>query len=497
MPAGKTIRELIVKATLKYDRKSFSKFNSAVTTAAASAKSMAFAVGGASAAVGGFAKIASAHGRNLVLYSKQTGINTQRLQELGFAAQKVAHITQDELMGSLQGMTMTLQRAREGQLDAAHGFRHLGLSQEVLTNRSLKADQMLALIADRWKDLPNDMIKAKVAQDVFGSAGLRLIPLLEKGSDGMAELGNEARRLGLVMDDAALKRGKKFEEKLAVISMIAKDLTYRIGVQLFGALEPVLKSFQRWVIVNRQFIQTGIVTTVKALGKFLKIALGIMTHVAKRAKTMIDWFGGLEKVVNTLAIVLGVVFGAKMLAMLGAMTVAVGALVASFLSMPVLVGAAVIALILIIEDLWAFFKGEDSLFGRITGMKPDAIIGFFRGIGEGIDFYVIQPIKTMMGWLQKAMEFGAKLSGIGGGGFLGGLVTKGMNLLGGGPETSPVGAQTTNNQSSTKINAPITVTVPPGTPAGEATRVVSDGVSDGLSRAARAMRNMTVGGAAY
>ena len=71
MGLGKTLRKFVVRASLEFDDKSFSKFDKAVSNSARTAKQMSIAIAGASTAVLGFAKVTGRNARDLDNYSRQ------------------------------------------------------------------------------------------------------------------------------------------------------------------------------------------------------------------------------------------------------------------------------------------------------------------------------------------------------------------------------------------------------------------------------------------
>lgn len=505
MALGNVIREFIVKATLNYDDKSFAKLDGAVGKTAQSAKQLSIAIAGASAAVFGLAKVTSDNARQLDNYSKQLGINTDRLQELSFAAEEAAGVSRDELVGALEGVAATLDDVRKGNINASSGYARLGLANELIADRTLKADQVLAKVADRLRKVRDPIQKAAIAQELFGGAGAKLIPLLDQGSAGIARLGEEGRRLGAVLDQSAIAQGVEFQKTLTRLWTTIRNITYTIGTELFRALGPTFQEFQKFVLANRQFIATGIATFVKSLGTFLLSVLKGVTLVAKRVEFLIKIFGGWETVTKAVAIGMAAIFGAKILAGIGSITIAVKGLATAFslanvaaAALPLAVGAAVLFLIGLMEDLYVFFTGGDSLFGRLTGLKPQPIVDFFKGIGDAIATYFLAPLEAALSFIAKLANFttGGIFEGKNPLDFASGAIGSIKDFLSMGPSTGAAAASSVSNQSN-RINAPITVMVPPGTSASEATKIVSDGTSQGFKEALRQTANANSGGVAY
>lgn len=503
MALGNVLREFVVRASLQYDDKSFSKFDSAVGKAATSAKNLSIAIAGAATTIFGFAKVTANNARDLDNYSRQLGINSERLQELSFAAEEAAGVSRDELVGALQSVSQTLDDVRKGNINAASGYARLGLANELITDRTLKADQVMAKVADRLKNIQDPIQKAAIAQELFGGAGAKLIPLLDQGAEGIARLGAEGRRFGAVLSQDAIAKGVEFNKVWVRLWTTLKNITFTIGTELFRALGPTFEKFQMFVLENRKFISTGIGTFVKSLGDFLLLTLKALTFLGKRVQFMIKIFGGWEKVLSVISVVIAAIFGAKILAGIGAITLAVQSLAAAFTlanvaaaAIPIAIGAAILFLIGLFEDLYVFFTGGDSLFGRLTGLKPGPIIDFFVKIGQTIQTYLVQPIMDAINAFETLGKFvGGGLSGAAGAISSGFSAVK--DFLGLSPAAAPAGGGGFQSTQNNRINAPITVTVPPGTSPSDATNIVSSGTSEGLSEALRQTSNANQGGIAY
>ena len=273
---------------------------------------------------------------------------------------------------------------------------------------------------------------------------------------------------------------------------------------------------------------------------FGKILLPIAGKVLRVIIKMVEFFGNLSGSTKTLILVIGgliallgpllLLFGFVLTAvgtMIGGFTglaasigIANGALLllmAKFILIGALIAAAFAVIFLVIDDLIAFFRGEDSLTGVIiqkVGEATDFVIQSFKDmgtsvmdeIGSAIDYVEDKfnslpgVIKTVMAIvtapIRAAVTMIRTLGGVLGalsGGDIGGAfdaIKTGISdnfdinavtgsgvggLLGFGPSQPPTGGNTTNT-----ANAEVTVNVPPGTDPEEAGQFVRQGVSEGL-----------------
>lgn len=317
------VRELFAKLGLELDEVGFERGEEAIHklhlgfVAFGTAAVGALAIGAAYLAKSTADAAASAN--KLAL---STGTNLKDVQELGFAAESTGV--------DIETLAHGLQRLAKGGAKDVRG-------------------EFLKL-AERMHEMPNDGRRVQLAIEKFGrGAGPQLVPLLAKGKEGIEELMQEAEELGLVFNEQDVVAGKEFKKQLHLLEGAVKGFGYTIG-------RIVLPFFTK---------------LVKAMAQFA---------LALRKGTM--WTNDLAQSLKVLAIIAGGVLLAALVANAEALAVAVAgyiaagaAAVASALSaalawaaaaLPVvLLTAAFVILGLVIEDIYKYLTGGDSLLGRI------------------------------------------------------------------------------------------------------------------------------------
>lgn len=520
MALGKIIREFGVKLSLVFDEKKIEKANKSMEEMGRGLKEIGLHVAEASAALFELANISGEHSRHLEENSEQLGINVERLQELGYAAKVAAGISQEELVGSLESVSKTLDEARRGSLESAQSLIRLGVPLSLITDRSKRADQVMLVLADRFKNIQDPIAKSALAQQVFGASGAKLLPLLNKGSQGIAAMGKEARSLGVIMDEGMIKEGAEFDRTLSRIWIVLKNITFVIGAELIKYLGPLVEQFQKFIVQNRKFLALGIAAVMKNLGKFLEIVFKTVRFLAERFKFLVSVMGGLERVTKLLAIAFGIFTAARLVGMVGTLVKSFQALATVFgvLDIEALaIGAALLALILVVQDLFS----DDSIIKEWIGTFQEEFPNAFKllqGIFDVVKASIMDTIaafETLFGWIMKGIEAIEDFGGYLNKAF--GLADKFSSAFKGisdfvGPKIGAVGdylsasanhatpssgAGNSATSNNTKMQANITVQVPPGTSAKDATGIVSDGVQDGFDSMLRQTRNQAIGGVAY
>ena len=74
----------------------------------------------------------------------------------------------------------------------------------------------------------NAQERAALTVAAFGKSGQDMLPLIMEGGEGIAKMGDEAQRLGLVMSDDAAKAGERFSDSLKRIKAVGQGLLYQV-----------------------------------------------------------------------------------------------------------------------------------------------------------------------------------------------------------------------------------------------------------------------------
>ncbi len=262
-------------------------------------------------------------GDELEKMSRRTGLSVEALSELAFAAeQSGADIeTLEKGVRTMQRAINDLDRGLSTQVDA---FGDLGLAIEDL--QGLSPEAQFKLIAERLSQVTDASRRAALAQQIFGRAGTRLLPLMEQGAAGIEQLQQEARRLGLTISTQTAKDAARLTDAFNIVRRVLRITAITIGSALAPALEAIAKRITRtaivtnaWIKQNKQIVITAakVALGVVAVGAAL-IAVGLVLALVGGA------FGGLATIVAGVGAVIGLVTAA-----LGALLSPIGLVVAA------------------------------------------------------------------------------------------------------------------------------------------------------------------------
>jgi hypothetical protein len=112
-------------------------------------------------------------------------------------------------------LTRRLGDAAQGAKAPTEALERLGITLEQIKGKS--AGDVIPLIAEGMKRLPDDAQRAAVAVDLFGKAGQKLMPLLSEGAAGIKALTDAAREMGLVLTPEEIANADKYGDMMAAL----------------------------------------------------------------------------------------------------------------------------------------------------------------------------------------------------------------------------------------------------------------------------------------
>jgi hypothetical protein len=324
--------------------------------------------------------------------SARLGISASAVQELGYAASQSGSDL-EELSQGLTGLSNKVDAAKKGSKDAAASLRAVGVSLVDVRSGRQSLDGTLGQIAEAFAKMPDGAKKSALAVDVFGKAGVKLIPLLNEGSDGIDALRNKARDLGIVIDDEAAKSLEGFGDDTDTLKQQLTGLRNQAIVAILPALQSMVSGMQAWISANRE-------TLVSLLTGALQVFVGVLQVAGKAVEGVVAVFGWLSDHVDLVIAALAglaaamlpviiefIVLKVAAIAAAAAATAAWIAAAAPFVLIGLAVGAVVFALLRFraqagraiawvgdrFQDLW---RGIKELGGGIAG--------FFASVGSSI-----------------------------------------------------------------------------------------------------------------
>lgn len=237
------------------------------------------------------AKSAAEFGEQIEHATQKTGMSVQSIQELGFAA-RMSDVDFQSFSVGLEHLSRAMLEAQQGSLQTASAFQSVGLSAQQL--KGMKIEDVLKVVADKFHETKDGADKTAIAMQLFGRSGAELIPLLDRGSEGMDALKQKANQLGIVMSDEAVKQSAEFADQMKELSASAEATTRNLMGELMPSLNQIVNTFLKGSsdggVLKEMFHQMGdaavwltgfiakLAATVEALGKTIAMVAAVVSH---------------------------------------------------------------------------------------------------------------------------------------------------------------------------------------------------------------------------
>lgn len=340
----------------------------------------------------------------------KSGVALVEMQELGYAAE-LNGVSMGALSNTLGKLNMTLDKAAKKGGDTAAAFKKAGIAIKDANGKARPAVDVLGDVADHLQSLDEDDRPGK-AIELLGKHGKDLVPLLKNGSKGLEEFRQEARDLGLVLDQETVDGMDKVGKDTQRLEKAFEGLKTEAMTALLPAIQELTTSLLAWVKENRaEIVESlvgafrGLLIVVKAVAVIFKILVRFGAFLVKAWKPLlviIVSLGVAYVYLNRQAIIAGIRMKLAGLMAAEGWVVALAPILA--------IGAAIAALILLIQDLYVWLTDDeaDTVMGRLFGKASDNSIvnGFKKVFGVVADIFdgIISAIKWVLDQVMKAAD---------------------------------------------------------------------------------------------
>ena len=138
-----------------------------------------------------------------------------------------------EKMGRLQDSLATATSASKMNVSA---IGELGIQYTDANGKVKPMAELMPAIADKFKEMPDGTKKTALAMKLFGKSGTDMLPFLNKGSAGLAELAAKSDAFGNTIGDKQLNALKESKQAQRDWDAAMQGLQVTLG----GALLPIL-----------------------------------------------------------------------------------------------------------------------------------------------------------------------------------------------------------------------------------------------------------------
>jgi len=167
--------------------------------------------------------------------SQKTGIAVEDFSKLNYAA-GLADVSTESLAAGMRKLNISIAEAAGGNKDKAALFNALGVSIKDAAGSTLSADKVFKNLSESMAQSADGAEKITVGSDLMGKGFADLVPLVNTGAKGLADMGDEATKLGIVIGADFAKNAEEFNDNLRRINMAGQGLFITLAGDLVKGL---------------------------------------------------------------------------------------------------------------------------------------------------------------------------------------------------------------------------------------------------------------------
>lgn len=328
----------------------------------------------AATALGGLVAMtvqASNFADNMLTASQQTGLSTDALQQMNYAAQRI-DVPMETIISSVQKM--------KGHLDDSSGvWEKLGVQVRDQAGNYRDIEDIFYDTVKALGEIENGTERDTLAMDVFGRSADELAGILDDGGQKLRALGQEASSIGGIIPEGDLQTLGNFNDRLEEMKSKLQVIAVQAAVPIAEALMPGLEALANVVTTVAQALSNANPLIIQ-IGVVLLALLAAISPVAKAIANLSNAFMGIVQIAPYVKTGIDLISGA----------------LTSFLSNPyaLMIMAIVAAIALLAVGIYEVVKhwdeikaaASDALGSMSSGLQSaqESIYSFAESIGSGI-----------------------------------------------------------------------------------------------------------------
>lgn len=277
-----------------------SKLNSVLSTAGAAIGAVVAATVAAAKALWDATNASGQWADNLITLSNQTGVSTDTLQKWDYAARFIDTDT-ETMTKALTKVTAQQKNAIKNNKDYVKTLDGQVIALRDSNGQLKSSEEVFYSMIDALGQIEDETMRDAAAQDLFGKSFQDLKPLIDAGSKGLKQYGDEAEALGLVMSDDAVGSLGAFDDQMqrleATMDAASKNLavaflptTQGVAESLTGLAQTVASALSDGLdeadadkILEALFdnLQKGLVNVAAIMPGIAKFVIGLVTKIAE------------------------------------------------------------------------------------------------------------------------------------------------------------------------------------------------------------------------
>ena len=395
------VRELLTRLGFEADQSKIDKFENSVGNLT---KGLALLVTGATAAATaafGFASSTARQSEEIARSAKLASTGVEEFQKLAYASEAFG-IQQDKLADILKDTNDKIgDFFQTGAGPLADFFEFIapkvGVTAEQFKN--LSGADALQLYVSSLEKANLSQAEMTFYMEAIASDSTLLLPLLEKNGEAYKVLAKEAEEYGYVLSKETIEQNRKLRLELWSLSKMMDSLYTNIGNRFIPLFSDLIKRFKEFIKENRELIQLK-------LNEFFDGAIWVVKQFINVLSTLSGWINNITQTLcgwaNVFKII-GVAIGTLLASRFIGWAIKAYAAVKTLNSVLVLLTAGIVAariaaialtgwffllktaIVLLIEDMYQWVKGNDSVVGDLIATWFEFVTKFKGYLSDSVE----------------------------------------------------------------------------------------------------------------
>jgi uncharacterized coiled-coil DUF342 family protein len=169
--------------------------------------------------------------------SQAAGLSIEAYQELAFTFDQ-SGINADQFRQAMGSLNRRLGEAAVGNRAYADSYDRLGVSIRDANGHLRDSEEVMLDALEALGRLPSSAEQASLAAKLFGDdVGKKLVPVINQGADGIEDLRQKARDLGLVLSGDAVLSLVGYKDEMAAL----RQQFSTAGIEITASFLPILR----------------------------------------------------------------------------------------------------------------------------------------------------------------------------------------------------------------------------------------------------------------
>ncbi|MGB2832993.1 MAG: hypothetical protein WBC07_08550 [Methylotenera sp.] len=192
--------------------------------------------------------------------AQKVGTTTEKLSALKYAGD-LADASFEQVQTGLAKLAKNAEDFKDGSTSAIEAFAKIKIDPTTFKD----SVDLFTAVSEKLSKMEDGSQKTAIAMALLGKSGKELIPLLNGGSAGLAEMAKEAKALGLTIDKDTAAAAERFNDGMTRLETASGGLARTIGQALLPSLLDTVEAMNKAIAKGN--ILEGVLRGIAGIGK--------------------------------------------------------------------------------------------------------------------------------------------------------------------------------------------------------------------------------------